>query len=104
MEHLDISLKCGRDYRELFSIMIDSLYCEDTAIGVTAEGRVLYIENRLANNSSAYWVDSLFYSITAEEFDAFLNQAKAAGYMEKAIRNGQTSEEELQTLRASAFR
>ena len=86
------------DYHELFSIMIDSIICEDTAVGITNEGKLLYIENKLMNNSSAYWVQSVFYSIDKKEFGAFLEQARADGYIEKAIQSGQTTEEELKKL------
>ena len=98
MKELDISYHHDKDYRELFSIMIDSNLCEDTAIGITNEGELLYIENKLMNNSSAYWVQSVFYSISKEEFCSFLKQARSEGYIEKAIRNGQTTEEELRKL------
>ena len=58
MIQLDQKYHQDEDYRELFSIMIDSLRCEDTAIGITKDGELLYIENKLMNNSSAYWVQS----------------------------------------------
>ena len=47
------------------------------------------------NNSSAYWVQSVFYSIDKKEFGTFLGKARAGGYIEKAIQSGQTTEEEL---------
>lgn len=98
MKLLDVKYRCDIDYRELFSIMIDSNTCEDIAVGITNEGELLYIENKLMNNSSAYWVQSVFYSIDKEEFRTFLMQAKSRGYIEKAIKNGQTTEEEITTL------
>lgn len=98
MTLLDVKYRCDIDYRELFSIMIDSLTCEDTAVGITKEGELLYIENKLMNNSSAYWVQSIFYSIDQKEFRTFLTQAKSRGYIEKAIKNGQTTEEEIKKL------
>lgn len=98
MTLLDVNYHEGREYHELFSIMIDSNKCEDTAVGMTNDGVLLYIENKLSNNSSAYWVQSVFYSISKEEFCTFLKQARERGYIEKAIKNGQTTEEELKKL------
>ena len=98
MKELDVKYYPGKDYRELFSIMIDSHICEDTAIGITKDGELLYIENKLMNNSSAYWVQSVFYSINKEEFRAFLKQARSRGYIEKKKKKGKTTEEELKKL------
>lgn len=98
MKELDVKYYPGKDYRELFSIMIDSHICEDTAIGITKDGELLYIENKLMNNSSAYWVQSVFYSINKEEFRAFLKEASSRGYIETAIQKGKTTEEELKKL------
>ena len=98
MKELDQKYHQEGEYRELFSIMIDSCRCEDTAIGITKDGELLYIENKLMNNSSAYWVQSVFYSIDKKEFSVFLEQARAVGYIEKAIQSGQTTEEELKKL------
>ena len=98
MKELDGNYHQDRDYHELFSIMIDSHLCEDTAIGITNDGNLLYIESKLMNNSSAYWMQRVFYSIEKDEFRAFLRQAKSKGYIEKAINNGQTTEEELEKL------
>lgn len=98
MKMLDEKYREGQDYRELFSIMIDSNRCEDTAIGITNDGELLYIENKLMNNSSAYWVQSVIYSINKEEFCKFLEQARFRGYIEKAIKSGKITEEELEFL------
>lgn len=98
MKELEIKYHSDVDYRELFNIMIDSHICEDKAIGITNDRKLLYIENKLMNNSSAYWMQSIFYSINKEEFCAFLKQARASGYIEKAIQKGQTTEEELKML------
>lgn len=98
MKELDIKYRGDIDYHELFSVMIDSNTCEDTAIGITNDGELLYIENKLMNNSSAYWVQSIFHSINKKEFCEFIEQARAKGYIEKAIKNGQTTEDELQKL------
>jgi len=86
------------DYRELFNTMIDSNSCEDIAIGISNGGELLYIENKLMNNSSAYWMQSVFYSISKVEFGVFLEQARSGGYIEQAIQKGQTTEEELKRL------
>lgn len=102
MEKLDIHYRSGADYRELFSIWIDFLTCEDTAVGITKDGTLLYIESKLMNSSSAYWVQSTFYGINREEFRTFLNRARSGGYLEKAIRSGQTTEEELKQLAEAA--
>lgn len=95
MRQLEIKYKPDKEYHELFNVMIDSLTCEDTAIGITNDGELLYIKSKLANSSSAYWVDREFFSIDNDEFCSFLKQAQANGYIEKAIRSGQTTEEEL---------
>ena len=89
MKELDVKYYPNEDYRELFNIMIDSNICEDTCIGITNAGELLYIENKLMNNSSAYWVQSVFYSISKEEFRAFLKQAESRGYIRKlcCVRN-----------------
>lgn len=50
------------------------------------------------NSSSAYWVQGTFYSIDKEELSKFLEQARTAGYIEKAIKCGQTTEEELKEI------
>lgn len=98
MKKLDRKYYPGKDYRELFSVMIDANKCEDTAVGITNEGELLYIESKLMNNSSAYWMQSVFFSIDKEEFRAFLEQAKSRDYLAKAIKNRQTTEEELGRL------
>ena len=98
MKELDVKYYPNEDYRELFNIMIDSNICEDTCIGITNAGELLYVENKLMNNSSAYWVQSVFYSISTEEFRAFLKQAESRGYIKKAIQSGKTTEEELKNL------
>lgn len=98
MKELGVKYYQDKDYRELFNIMIDSFICEDFAIGITNDGELLYIENKLMNNSSAYWVQSIFYSISKAEFCEFLEQARSKGYIEDAIKKGQTTEEELKKL------
>lgn len=98
MKELDVKCYKDNEYRELFSVMIDSHICEDKAIGIANDGELLYIENKLMNNSSAYWMQSVFYSISKEEFRTFLKQARDRGYLEKAIQKGQTTEEELKKL------
>ena len=97
MKELEIKYR-QNEYRELFSIMIDSNICEETAIGITNEGQLLYLDNKLMNNSSAYWMQTIFYSIDKKEFRTFLNQARSRGYIEKAIKMGQTTEDELKRL------
>jgi len=98
MKELDVKYRGDIDYRELFNVMIDTNVCEDTAVGITKTGELLYIENKLMNNSSAYWVQSIFYSIDRDEFCEFMKQAESKGYLEKAILAGQTTLEELRTL------
>ena len=98
MKELDVKYHPDEEYRELFSIMIDSYICEETCIGITNAGELLYIENKLMNNSSAYWMQSVIYSISKEEFRAFLKQAESKGYIEKAIQSGKTTKEELSRL------
>lgn len=98
MKELGVKHYGDNEYRELFNIMIDSQICEDTAIGITSDGELLYAENKLMNNSSAYWMQSVYYSINKEEFREFLNQARSKGYIEEAIKKGQTTEEELKKL------
>ena len=98
MKELEIKHRQEIEYRELFDVMIDSHSCEDYTVGLTNDGKLLYIENKLMNNSSAYWVQSVFYSINQEEFRSFLELAKARGYLETAISKGRTTEEELKRL------
>ena len=98
MKELDVNYRYDENYRELFTIMIDSNICEDKAIGITNDGELLYVENKLMNNSSAYWMQSVFYSINRTEFCAFLEQARSRGYIEEAIQKGKTTEEELKNL------
>ena len=98
MKELGLKYYSNKEYRELFNTMIDMNTCEDIAIGITNDGELLYIENKLMNNSSAYWVQSIFYSINKKEFGAFLEQARSRGYVEQAIQKGQTTEEELKRL------
>lgn len=98
MKELGVKHYSDNEYRELFNIMIDSHICEDKAIGITSDGELLYAENKLMNNSSAYWMQSVYYSISKEEFREFLKQAKTSGYIEEAIQKGQTTEEELKKL------
>lgn len=98
MKELGVRYYSNEDYRELFNIMIDSNICEDFAVGITNDGQLLYIENKLMNNSSAYWMQSVFYSINKSEFGAFLEQARSRGYIEQAKQKGQTTEEELKKL------
>lgn len=98
MKELGASYYTNKEYRELFNTMIDLRICEHIAIGITNDGKLLYIDNKLMNNSSAYWVQSIFYSINKEEFCKFLEQARSRGYIEKAIQKGKTTEEELKKL------
>ena len=98
MKELGLEYCSDKDYRQLFNIMIDSHICEDSVIGITNNGELLYIENKLMNNSSAYWMQSVFYSINKAEFCTFLEQARSRGFIEKAIQKGQTTEEELKKL------
>ena len=53
------------------------------------------------NNSSAYWGQSVFYSINKVEFCKYLEQARARGYIKEAIQKGKTTEEELKILSES---
>ena len=98
MKELNVEYHSDKDYRELFSIMIDSRICEATAVGITNAGELLYIESKLMNNSSAYWMQSIFYSIDKGEYRAFFKQAMSRGYIEKAIQQGRTTAEELEKL------
>ena len=77
MKELDVKYRGDIDYRELFNVMIDTNVCEDTAVGITKTGELLYIENKLMNNSSAYWVQSIFYSIDKDEFCEFMKQSES---------------------------
>ena len=98
MKELGLNYRRDNEFRELFNVMIDSHICEVFAIGIANDGELLYIENKLMNNSSAYWMESVFYGIDKAEFRAFLKQARARGYIEKAIQQGRTTEEELEKL------
>lgn len=98
MRELGLEYYSSKEYRELFNTMIDMNICEDIAIGITNDGKLLYIENKLMNNSSAYWGQSVFYSINKVEFSKYLEQARARGYIKEAIQKGKTTEEELKIL------
>ena len=98
MKELGESCYNDNEYRKLFNIIIDSHICEDKAIGITNDGELLYIENKLMNNSSAYWVQSIFYSISKKEFCVFLEQARSRGFIEEAIQKRLTTEGELKKL------
>ena len=98
MKELGLEYYSSKEYRELFDTMIDKNICEYTAIGITNDGELLYIENKLVNNSSAYWGQSIFYSINKVEFCKYLEQAKTRGYIKEAIQKGKTTEEELKML------
>ena len=98
MRELGLEYYSSKEYRELFNTMIDMNICEDIAIGISNDGELLYIENKLMNNSSAYWMQSVFYSINKAEFIVYLEQARSRGYIEQAIQKGQTTEEELKGL------
>lgn len=74
MKELGIKYYSNEDYRELFNIMIDSNTCEDFAIGISNDGKLLYVENKLMNNSSAYWVQSLFLVLIKRNFAHFLSR------------------------------
>ena len=76
MKELGLEYYSSKEYHELFNTMIDLNICENTAIGITNAGELLYIENKLMNNSSAYWGESVFYGINKEEFCKYLQQAK----------------------------
>lgn len=98
MKSLDAKYYPNEDYRELFNIMVDSNKCTITCIGITNDGTFLYINERLANNSSAYWIDREFFVIDRDEFCYYLEIARAKGEVEKAIKNGRTTAEELEQL------
>ena len=98
MKELGLEYYSSKEYHELFNTMIDLNICENTAIGITNAGELLYIENKLMNNSSTYWGESVFYGINKEEFCKYLEQARARGYIREAIQKGKTTEEELKRL------
>lgn len=98
MEKLDVKYRPGRDYRELFDITVDSIHCETTEIGITPTGTLIYLTTKLINYSSAYDVEAEFFTIDKDEFRHFLSIAGENGHIEKAIRLGKTTEEELQRL------
>lgn len=47
MKELDVKYYPGKDYRELFDIMVDSHKCEDTCIGIANDGTLLYVKTSL---------------------------------------------------------
>ena len=97
-EKFDVNYRPGRDYRELFDIVINNKHSTTSSIGITEEGELLYIRSGLMNNSSAYWMDFECYSIDKGEYRNFLSTTKANGNLEKAIKNGNTTQEELARL------
>ena len=98
MKKLDVNYRPGRDYRELFDIAINNKRSTASSIGITDEGELLYVYSELMNNSSAYWMDFECYSIDKSEFHQFLSEARSNGNLEKAIKNGNTTQEELAQL------
>lgn len=98
MKKLDVNYRPGRDYRELFDITINRNDCTTAGIGITEDGELLYIRSELMNNSSAYWMDFECYSIDKAEYRNFLSAARANGNLEKPLKNGYITEEELARL------
>lgn len=98
MERLDVKYYPEKDYRELFDVAVDSNKCIVELTGITNSGDFLYIIEKLANYSSAYYMDREFFSIDKNEFRSFLEKAMANGEAEKAIINGHTTREELERL------
>ena len=98
MKQLDVKYYPGKDYRELFDVTIDSHNCTSTSIGITNDGTLLLTKEELTNNSSAYWVSREIFSIDKEEFREYLSKAESSGHVEKAIKNGRTTSEELERL------
>lgn len=98
MISLDVKYYPEKDYRELFTVSVDELMCTDDLIGITTAGDLLYVKERLAGSGNAYYMEREFFSIEREEFQQYLSVAKENGEVEKAVRNGQTTKEELEKL------
>lgn len=100
MIELDVKYHPEKDYREMFTVSVDELMCTDDLIGITTAGELLYVKERLAGSGNAYYMEREFFSIEKEEFQQYLSIAKENGEIEKALRNGQTTEAELKKLSA----
>lgn len=98
MKPIDADYKPNKDYRELFTVFVNTRKCTDDVVGITKDNELLYIKESLANQSSAYWVDREFFSIDKMEFKHFLSIATKNGEVEKAVKNGYTTLDELKRL------
>ena len=78
MKELEIKHRQEIEYRELFDVMIDSHSCEDYTVGLTNDGELLYIENKLMNNSGAYWFRACFTASIKKNFVPFWSLQKHA--------------------------
>lgn len=99
----------GEDYKELFTVDVDENKCTCNVVGIKNDGTLLYIKERLANNSSAYWVDRELYIIDKEEFSHYQEEARKNGrlprtrlYIASSWRN-QYYPETVERLRAAGF-
>lgn len=98
MQKTDVKYYPGKDYRELFDILVDSNVGEVISIGITNDGSIIYIDDKLMNNSSAYWTQTDIFSIDRDEFRKYLDIARSRGHLAKALKKGLTTEEELERL------
>lgn len=98
MKPIDVAYKPGKEYRELFMVCVNANKCTDDVVGITEDNELLYIKERLANHSSAYWVARDFFTIDKAEFRHYLSLARKNGGVEKAVKNGHTTLEELESL------
>lgn len=98
MKKLDKRYVPQEDYRELFCVSADSMNCTCEVIGLSREGEILFIKETLSNSGNAYYISREFFLPDREEFRHYLEDAGRDGELEKALKNGYTTMEELKSL------
>lgn len=79
MRKLNKKLYINDDYRELFTVSIDRNKCTDDVVGITNDGKLLLIKEKMANQSSFYYMEREFFSINNKEYIKYLDLAKLNG-------------------------
>lgn len=98
MKPLDVNYHPDKEYRELFTVEVDCNKYTDDVIGITKDAELLYIKEEMGSHGNAYWTNRTFFSIDKNEFHHYLEIARNNGEIEKAIKNGHTTSEELEEL------
>jgi len=76
MKPIEEKLTPEKDYRELFTLHVDSNKCTADIIGIKNDGEYLYISEKLASSGNAYWMDRIFYSLDEDEYKHYVEMAK----------------------------